>query len=527
MLLFLKTLFLARMAKYIILLSCMLFPTLVYSDITGTVYLSETGTGIPNVAVSNGRDISQTDANGHYVLPEHGEFVYLARSERIDPVQWYKSSNSLSPTEALDFEIAEVASFPESTFFIQISDTHVYDRKSDFLEFSSPSIPWFIPNFLVPWITVSLLEKSYGDDVIDKLRQALTSSGYKGDLDGLSGSEVYTVYADMRSSEQSLFEPLESQITAALAEVAGFNPDFLINTGDLVLESNNGSSDAIDRWFKYYLELTKNLPIQIYNTIGNNEIAGTERQEFVSSDPRFGKFFFRSYLGPTHFSFDRNGFHFVAVDTHSPDPQEDNPDYWNFGKMTPDIQQWLENDLEINKDKTIVVLNHEPFHFDKEWPFEDDQHVDDGGLFSKFGVDYVLTGHTHYKSAMNIGGVEHLTAGALSGMRWVLPATVHERGYRLFQGINSELYSAWKETGKPFIGFAEPQPKDASVKVVAVVDSAGPFENVQFFQGEKAVSAIKLSDYFYQLPSTDLSSGNLRVVVSSKNSTTLEVGIKY
>jgi predicted MPP superfamily phosphohydrolase len=506
-----------------VLLLLLLPPVLGFAAVTGSVLQSSTGVGIADVAVSNGRDIATTDINGRYALPEYGEFVYLARSDQVDPAEWYKPRDS----ETIDFNIPSSVASTGSTFFIQISDTHVYDRKSDFLEFSSPSIPWFIPSFLVPWITVSLLEKSYGDDVIDKLRHALMSSGYEGDLGRLSDTEVYTLYADIQSSEQSIFKPLSSQINEALKEVAGLNPNFIINTGDLVLESNNGSADAIDRWFKYYHQLTKDLPVRIYNTIGNNEIAGTEREQFASSDPRFGKFFFKSYLGPTHFSFDRNGFHFVAIDTHSSDPQEDNPDYWNFGKMTPDIQQWFENDLEANKAKTIVVLNHEPFHFDELWPFEGDQHVDDGGLFAKFGVDYVLTGHTHYKSAMKIGGVEHLTAGALSGMRWILPATVHERGYRLFQSVGSELYSAWKETGKPFIGLTEPQPKDTSLMVVAVVDAAGAFESVQFFKDDKPIPSIKLSDYFYQLAAVDLNAGDLRAVVKTASGRMLNVGIGW
>lgn len=490
-----------------------------FSEMVGRVFLSETGAGIPNVAVSNGRDLVLTDINGRYKLPEHGAFVYLTRRDGVDPVEWFKSVDA----DSLDFEISEQIKTPEASFFIQMSDTHVYDRKSDFLAFSSPAIPWFIPDFLVPWITMNILEKSYGDDIADKLRSALSENGYTGDLAGLSASEVYSVYRDEQSAEQSIFEPLDEQIGNAIDEVVGFAPDFVINTGDLVLESNNGSPEAIDRWFKYYLKLTKELPVRIYNTIGNNEIAGTERKEFLPSDPRYGKFFFRSYLGPTHFSFDKGNFHFVALDTHSPDPQEENPDYWNFGKMTPDIQVWFENDLEAHKDKTLVVLNHEPFHFDELWPFENDQHVDDDGLFSQFGVDYVLTGHTHYKSAMKIAGVQHLTAGALSGMRWILPASVHERGYRLFRSRKSELFSAWKETGKPLIALAEPQPQGGKEIVIAAVDEKAAFRDVKFYDGERELTVNPLSEYFFVLAVEQIQSQEIKVVAISGNGDTIVV----
>ncbi len=491
------------------------------SDVTGKVFYTSSGAGIPQVAVSNGRDITVTDEQGRYVLPEHGAFIYLTRTAHVDPEVWFKTRSET----VVDFEIEQPTHYPQSTFFIQISDTHVYDRRSDFIEFSSPSVPWFIPDFLVPWITISLLEKNYGDGVVDKLKVALKANGYSGELDGLSASEVYSAYAEAQYAEQGIFEPLDSQIRAALEEVAGLEPDFVINTGDLVLESNQGSPEAIDRWFRYYGELTKDLPFKMYNTIGNNEIAGTDRADFTSQDARFGKYFFRHYLGPTHFSFERSGYHFIALDTHSAGPQEDNPDYWHFGKMTPEILQWFENELKTHDDKTVVVLNHEPFHFDERWPFDNDQQVDDLGLFGIYGVDYVLSGHTHYKSAMAIDGVQHFTAGALSGMRWVLPASIHERGYRLFQGVGDELYSLWKPTGKRSIGLAEPQPADSPFMIIAAVDSQGPFKEVSFFSGEKALPVNALSDYFFEISNVDSLPREIKIVARAVDDSVTEMMI--
>ena len=506
-------------SNFILLCFGLCFSLSAISDVTGKVFYAGSGAGIPYVAVSNGRDITITDEQGRYVLPDHGAFVYLTRTAHVDPEVWFKTRSKT----VVDFEVDQPTHYPQSTFFIQMSDTHVYDRKSDFVEFSSPPVPWFIPDFLVPWITINLLEKNYGDNVADKLKAALIANGYAGELNSMSASEVYSAYAEAQSAEQGIFEPLDLQIRAALKEVAGLQPDFVINTGDLVLESNEGSPEAIDRWFRYYGELMQDLPMKVYNTIGNNEIAGTGREDFTSSDARFGKYFFRHYLGPTHFSFDRSGYHFIALDTHSADPQEDNPDYWNFGKMTADIERWFENELKIHADKTIVVLNHEPFHFDERWPFDNDQQVDDLGMFGKYGVDYVLTGHTHYKSAMTIDGVQHLTAGALSGMRWVLPANVHERGYRLFQGFEAKLYSAWKQTGKRFIGLAEPQPADSSRLIIAAVDSSAAFKQVRFFAGKEELKVNVLSDYFFEISNKDNQQRQIKVVARAGDDSETEV----
>ena len=86
----------------------------------------------------------------------------------------------------------------------------------------------------------------------------------------------------------------------------------------------------------------------------------------------------------------------------------------------------------------------------------------------------MLTGHTHFNSFQRQGGVTHITTGALSGLRWVLPAGVHERGYRLFLARERQLYSAWKPTGRPVLGWSE----GGGERVAVAADRDGPFASV-------------------------------------------------
>ena len=396
-------------------------------------------------------------------------------------------------TENTDQELAEF-------FFIQISDTHAYNKKSDYLEFSSRKVPWYIPDLLVDYLTVSLLKEGYGEDAIDRLRDVLRPIFNDGDLDNMWDISVYQAYSAEMSKEDSALGELNDIIQKALAEVVGFEPEFVINTGDLVLESNSASAEAVDRWFKYYLSITEPLQPTFYNTIGNNDIAGTERTDFTSDDPQFGKYFFNNYFGPTHYSFNYGDFHFVALDTHSPDPKEDNPDYWNFGKMEPDVSAWVKADLEAHQDQTLVVLNHEPFHFDPIWPFKDNGTTsDDEGLFDEFGVDYVLSGHTHYRSYMEINNIHHITTGALSGLRWVLPANIHPRGYRFFYAKDRFLYSAWKPSGQPILALAEPQPVNRRLKVITAADATGAFDEVEIRYDGQPLQIERWGDYFFQI----------------------------
>ncbi|MCH8257566.1 MAG: hypothetical protein IIA75_06680, partial [Proteobacteria bacterium] len=177
-------------------------------------------------------------------------------------------------TENTDTELAEF-------FFIQISDTHVYNKKSDYLEFSSREVPWYIPDLLADYLTVSLLKEGYGEDAIDRLRDVLRPIFNDGDLDNMWDISVYQAYSAEMSKEDSALGELNDIIQKALAEVVGFEPEFVINTGDLVLEGNNASAEVVDRWFKYYLSITEPLQPAFYNTIGNNDIAGTERTDFT------------------------------------------------------------------------------------------------------------------------------------------------------------------------------------------------------------------------------------------------------
>ncbi|MBV1877606.1 MAG: metallophosphoesterase [Pseudomonadales bacterium] len=424
------------------------------------------------------------------------------------------SESKVTKSKVVESEIAEplYKASANGFFFIQLSDAHVYNRKSDFGEFSSPQIPWFIPQLLADYLAIESLKKTYGENVADHLRDALngapnvgaTAVDSKAELDGWSDVRVYQAYKAAWLNPQGVLGTLDEVIRQAMAEVVGFQPAFVVNTGDLVLEGNNGTAEAVERWFKYYLELTEGQDTIFYNTIGNNELAGTDNHDFALADPRYGKYFFRKYIGQTHFSFDYEDFHFIALDTHLQYRQADQSDRWDFYQMPVAVYDWAKRDLQAHQQQTLVVLNHEPFHFDTAWPFANNgSSARDAGLFKEFGVEYVLSGHTHYRSYQYIDGVHHITTGALSGMRWALPASIHARGYRFFYALDQALYSAWKPTGEAMMVLAEPQPIDQTQRIIMATASRRAFAEIRFeYQGE-VLSTRRLGQYFYQVAVPD------------------------
>ena len=499
---------------------CGALPGVVAADWSGTVRADQDGDGrataseppLEGVAVSNGREVVRTDADGRYTLPERpGVFVKLTCPDDYACPQWYSLDGgdfALRPAPAAD-----------DFFFIQLSDAHVMAEIADFTRFSSPPIPWWLPQFAADWLTLRFLDRGYAeltsDDIVNALREAV--SPYS-DVSGLSETGVFRAYSEELGRPGSPLGDVRRQIREAFAEVGRLEPDFVISTGDLWLESNTATPEAVESWVAVYREASETAGVPFFNTIGNNEIAGFMNDEFSASDPRYGKHYFRATYGPTAYSFDRGPFHFVALDTHRPDPTEDEPKAWDFNSMEPAIRDWVDADLAAHegRGRVLVALNHEPFHIDERWGYDDPYKADDEGLFARHGVAYSLAGHTHRNGYDDGEATTHITTGAISGLRWTLPVAIHARGYRLFYAKDGRLYSAWKNTDQPVLGFVtpvdpaavpelhpgskSPADKDALVGEVRIVvvasDAKSPFAELSLRLDGQPLSLERWGDYF-------------------------------
>jgi hypothetical protein len=142
-----------------------------------------------------------------------------------------------------------------------------------------------------------------------------------------------------------------------------------------------------------------------------------------------------------------------------------------------------------------------------DWSFYDP--VDDGGLLAGHEVAYAIAGHIHRNGVARSGPTTHITSGALSGMRWMFPPGLHEHGYRLYYAVGRRLFSAWKETGAPAVGFVQPAGdpalhasggdalRDGRLEVVAVAaDAAGAFAEVALHLDGEAVPFERWGRFF-------------------------------
>jgi 3',5'-cyclic AMP phosphodiesterase CpdA len=467
------------------------------------------------VAVTNGRDVVVTGPDGRYELSEHAAgFVHVSCPADADCPVWY-----LRGSGGGDGDFALVPSAPVSDFFfVHMSDVHAYSKVEDMAGLlPAGGLPWWLPRNLVGWFLLRTLASWYPDtsreEIVAQLRGIVAEHR---DVEGAWDSTLMMDYFDLALDPATKLVQPEILIPQALAEVNALAPRFVINTGDLVLEGNSGDADPVERWYDYYTRVADESGLAIYETIGNNELGGTDNDAFTPDDPRYGKALFRQHFGPTHYSFEQGPFHFAAVDTHRREFEPGEDEEWSFNDMEPSVRDWLDADLAAAKGRVLVVLNHEPFHDDPVWGFDDFEMAQDEGLFSKHGVAYALAGHIHrngFQDAPPSGGVTHITTGALSGFRWSLPTPFDAHGYRLVYAHEGRLYSAWKDVGRPLLGFVDPK-GDAAIhpasthattaseasgdlEVTAVAaDVDGPFASVALSLNGEPVAASRWGDYF-------------------------------
>src|SRR6185312_10594008 len=114
---------------------------------------------------------------------------------------------------------------------------------------------------------------------------------------------------------------------------------------------------------------------------------------------------FREVFGPTRWSFDRGGVHFVGVDNVS-DPA---------GAIGEEQLAWLAQDLAtVTSDRPVVLLTHRPlFELAPAWDWATKDGARAIALLDRFARATVLYGHVHQEHHHVTGRVAHHAARSL------------------------------------------------------------------------------------------------------------------
>jgi len=184
--------------------------------------------------------------------------------------------------------------------------------------------------------------------------------------------------------------------------------------------------------------------VPVEHAIGNHDIWGIHKSKSktTGSEPLYGKKWVMSLNGweRPYRSFDRGGWHFIALDTVS--PLEDA--YKGF--IDDEQFAWIEQDLAKVGGKTPVLLfGHIPLlsaaaffrrtHEESgNWVVPGDRMVINArkmkDLFYKHpNVKVSLSGHLHMVDRVDYLGVSYLCNGAVSGAWWRGKSQEFEPGY--------------------------------------------------------------------------------------------------
>ena len=263
--------------------------------------------------------------------------------------------------------------------------------------------------------------------------------------DNLTAADASTVY-DQVVSKISTITPL---------------PRFIFHVGDIA--SGAGDREAWKLWIRksYPFQVPEDeqdlldpRKVHLLTLPGDRDLLSKDEEEAFLRQFPFG-------TSRIYYSFDLDGFHFVALNSETVDQ---GPLMRWFGwnryrnRITDEQLAWLKGDLESNKNKPIVVFVHKPLFppvFSRHEGYCLDQYYFDRErllrLFNQYSVKAVFSGHEPIFYCSEIEGVLHFISSgagretsryrALGGFHHFLYVAVHGQDRMVVYAIDVETDS--------------------------------------------------------------------------------------
>jgi Icc protein len=211
------------------------------------------------------------------------------------------------------------------------------------------------------------------------------------------------------------------------------------------LGQSYGRADSL---YNLFGELTKNLKMPVYNTMGNHEIYGLYSESKADpANPEYGEKMFENRLGKSYYSFAHNGWKFMIMNS-----VEDT-------KKNSTQLEWIRQELaQTNTGTPIVISTHIPFltAFMQKYygsTFKNDSSLvvanskDVIDLFSDHNLKLVLQGHLHTVEDIYIDGIHFITGGALCGAWWKGANKGFEEGFMQIKIKDNKVNWEYRDYG--------------------------------------------------------------------------------
>ena len=235
----------------------------------------------------------------------------------------------------------------------------------------------------------------------------------------------------------------------AIDTINQIKPDFVLTGGDLIMDALNQTYGRSDSLYKLYKDVSGNLDMPVYNTVGNHEVYGWHRdEEGIEEHPEYGKKMFEEEIGERFYSFDHKGWHFIVLDVIYR-----GEDGHYMGKVDQEQIDWLKGDLENVDAKTPIGMSvHIPFVTSATQLSKGGLAANSPGgvitnslevlsLFMEHNLRLVLQGHLHFLEDIFVQNRIHfITAGAVSGRWWSnKPESLPQEGFLLLHLDGEEV----------------------------------------------------------------------------------------
>ncbi len=221
--------------------------------------------------------------------------------------------------------------------------------------------------------------------------------------------------------------------------------DFAIQGGDHVFDAALQSRERATQLYDLYTKTEQDLSLKVHHTLGNHDVFA------INVAPEDSRKMFIERFGPTYYSFDHKGVHFVTLDSIGLKDKTYEP------RIDQDQLDWLTKDLEALPPRTpIIVTVHIPLVTAAPdyappggkismSPFINGPRVIE--LLTHYNVLGVLQGHNHLNETVVWRGIPFITSGAVCGNWWHGPRWGTPEGFTVCTVAGGKLTTRYETTG--------------------------------------------------------------------------------
>jgi 3',5'-cyclic AMP phosphodiesterase CpdA len=235
---------------------------------------------------------------------------------------------------------------------------------------------------------------------------------------------TFVQVTDTHIGRDDLFKQFAEQLSRYPMKCA-----FVVNTGDLVGGVDVVKPEKAQLQYDRYLGAASAFSVPLYHLPGNHEHVSINVADADKAHPLYGKGLYRRVFGPTYYSWDWAGVHFLALDGTRVPYQE---------KLGAEQLVWLAADLQAQpRDKPLILFCHQAL-----FSLADSKEL--GALLQGRKVLGAFCGHLHKTFTAELSGFPVYMSGALSGAWWSGPnIDGTPQGFRLVQIKGEVLKTAY------------------------------------------------------------------------------------